>query len=473
MTPEEVLARLAADLDVLDRPRRRAAPRHQSVRATIDWSYELLGPADRDLFARLSIFPGTFDGAIAHAVAGHGTEPPSVTQDRLDALVATSMVVADRSGPATQYRVLETLRAYGRERLDAAGVTPQLEARFVDHVVAQVTDVIARGASGWSSDALADLRGLYDSCAGVIRWCLDHDDEPGRAFLLVAALWGIVHQAHTEDVGRLAEAVLARWPGTDDPLRADAAATAATCRYMLGDLQGAVALAESALREAEHSPFAPATLRRAIAQARRADGDAEGALEWFAATEVQARRLGMPAMAMEALSARAQVLADLGQCEEGLALVAAVHSEAVAAGAEVLMAWTRVIEGSILLRVDPTAARTCLQEGLDACLAIQHHAGSSVARRGLVIESLLDGRVHDAATSVLELLEGLLALGSTYELRMALDVASTVAAQSGRRGPAAGSRCNCARAPRREHHGQRGARAVPTRPAGRARSRHT
>src|SRR3546814_11433083 len=64
--------------------------------------------------------------------------------------------------------------------------------------------------------------------------CLAHD-EPDHAMLMGAALWGVIHQAHTEEIGDLAEQILLRWPDTTNPLLADVAATAATCRYMLAD----------------------------------------------------------------------------------------------------------------------------------------------------------------------------------------------------------------------------------------------
>src|SRR3546814_6623832 len=84
-----------------------------------------------------------------------------------------------------------------------------------------------------------------------------------------AALWGVIHQAHTEEIGDLAEQILPRWPDTTIPLLADVAATAATCRYMLGDDDSAIRLATEMLEAAERSPYAGATLRRAIAQAQR------------------------------------------------------------------------------------------------------------------------------------------------------------------------------------------------------------
>lgn len=442
MTPTEMLARLGGGLDVLDRPRRRGARRHQSLHAAIAWSYDLLEADRKRLFDRLSVFTGPFTAADAHVVAGEPDTMPTATQDLLDELVAASMVVADPTGDTTWYRELGTLRAFARGNLDRSGEADAITARLVDHVVDRVTGIILRGAATWAPDALSDLLAGYDTITGVVRWCTRHDDAPDRALLLVAALWGVVHQAHTEETGRLAEAVLARWPATDHELLADAHATAVTCRYMLGDLDGAVALAHEGLAVADRSPYAPVTLRRAIAQALRAGGDAGAGLAWFAEAAAAARDRGLIALAVEADAARAQILADVGHAEPGgiqaaMTLLDAARTEAAEAGAPVAVAWTAAIEGTILLRVDVDRAEAVLARALATCRDLRYAGGTSVALRSRVLAALCRGDVAAAAGRVLELLDDVLARGSTYELRMVLDVASPLLRLAGRDAAAA------------------------------------
>jgi predicted ATPase len=437
MTAAEILDRLGAGLGVLDRPRRRGARRHQSLQAAMSWSYDLLDDTERVLFDRLSAFAGPFTAADAHAVAGDPGATPSMTQDVLERLVAASMVVADTAGQVAWYRELDTLRAFARDRLAARGERDAVHARLVDHVVDRVAGIVERGAATWDPDALAELVALYDTVGTVLRWCIDHDATPDRALLLTAALWGVVHQAHTEETGALAEAVVARWTDAEHPLRADALATAATCRYMLGDTAGAVALARDGLATAEASPYAPATLRRAIAQALRAEGDTEGALAWFAEASAAARERGLTALAVEADTDRAQVRADLGDLDAALALVQQARAEAEAAGAPVATAWARAVEGSILLRVDVDRAEAMLGEALDACRALRYAGGLSVAQRSLGLAALRRGDLPAAAARLLELLDDLLRRGSTYELRAVFDAASAVLDRAGRRLPAA------------------------------------
>ena len=98
---------------------RGAPPRHQSLAAAVDWSYRLLSEAEQRLFARLSVFAGGFDADAAHGVCG--TRSIDDTLDLLIGLVDKSMVTVLATEGRTRYRVLESLRAYGRERLVAAG----------------------------------------------------------------------------------------------------------------------------------------------------------------------------------------------------------------------------------------------------------------------------------------------------------------------------------------------------------------
>ncbi|HEX6421675.1 MAG TPA: hypothetical protein VFZ77_24445 [Acidimicrobiales bacterium] len=431
-SPAEILARLEAGLDVLDRPRRRSARRHQSLRAAIAWSHDLLDDEERVLFARLAAFPGPFTAELAHEVAGAPGTALGNTQDLLERLVAASMVVADPVGHTTWYRLLGTLRAFALDQLEARGERRDTEARVVDYVVARVTRIIERGAATWSDAARSELVALYDNITAAVRWCTAHDADPGRALLLVAALWGVVHELHTEEIRSLAEQVLERWPDTDHPMRPDAVATAATGRYMAGDDAGAIAMAEAALAGAAASPFAPVTLRRAVAQARRATGDAEAGAEWFAATAREARRLGLAGFAVEADAARAQILADVGRLDEAVTLVHAARDEAVAVGSDVAASWARTVEGSILLRVDPTAAAEVLEEALAACRRLGYAAGTSVNLRSLALAELGRGDLAAAARRLLALLDDLLARGSTLELRAVCDVASAVLGRAGR-----------------------------------------
>jgi predicted ATPase len=112
---------LAARLDdrfaVLTKGRRTALPRHQTLRAAIDWSYELLAESEQHLLRLLSVFPAGFTLDAAIAIVGEPAEAEPTMVEGLANLVAKSLVVSDQSIPDRRWRLLETIRAYGLEKL--------------------------------------------------------------------------------------------------------------------------------------------------------------------------------------------------------------------------------------------------------------------------------------------------------------------------------------------------------------------
>jgi predicted ATPase len=135
MTPAELARRLERSFAVLAAGRRGALPHHQTLRATIDWSYQLLAEPEQRLLARLSVFAGgcTLDAAEA-VCSGEGINPDTVFE-LLASLVARSLVATEERGPETRYRLLETIRQYGEERLNEAGETERWRARHADYYV--------------------------------------------------------------------------------------------------------------------------------------------------------------------------------------------------------------------------------------------------------------------------------------------------------------------------------------------------
>jgi predicted ATPase/DNA-binding CsgD family transcriptional regulator/DNA-binding XRE family transcriptional regulator len=128
---EQIAARMEQAVHLLSRGARTAPRRHQTLRATIDWSYGLLGDRDRLLLNRLTVFAGGWTFDAAEAIAGSdGISPPEILE-LLGGLVDKSLVVAESADSAgtVRYRLLEMIRQYGREHLAESGELESVRAR--------------------------------------------------------------------------------------------------------------------------------------------------------------------------------------------------------------------------------------------------------------------------------------------------------------------------------------------------------
>ena len=129
MSPAELASALDRRFDLLAGGRRRAVKRQQTLRATIDWSYDLLDESQQRLLARLAVFAGGCTREAAEAICAGGPIEGRAVLGLLTDLVDRSLVVAERGGLDTRYRLLETIREYGEERLVEHGETDALRDR--------------------------------------------------------------------------------------------------------------------------------------------------------------------------------------------------------------------------------------------------------------------------------------------------------------------------------------------------------
>jgi len=219
-------ASLKDSFEVLTRGRRTALARHQTMRATLDWSYGVLSPAEQTLFRRLAVFNGGFSLEAAHAVAGDETSSPSSSHAALDEalanLVAKSLVTASFAGEAASYRLLETTRAYAFEQLAASGEADRIAARHADHYRGiferAEAEWEARPANEWLDDYAAHL----DNLRAALDWAFSGTGDGALAVALTATAVPLWFQLSLVDecLGRVARALatLDRLP-TQEPRR--------------------------------------------------------------------------------------------------------------------------------------------------------------------------------------------------------------------------------------------------------------
>jgi len=118
-------------LSLLTDGRRTAPARHQTLRATLDWSYGLLTEPERAVMRRLAVFGGDFTLDAATRVVGVGEVADAEVVRNLASLVAKSLVAADIRGPTARYRLLGTMRAYAMDKLTESGESEAIASRHV------------------------------------------------------------------------------------------------------------------------------------------------------------------------------------------------------------------------------------------------------------------------------------------------------------------------------------------------------
>lgn len=421
----------------LARRRFRGRPQHRSVAEVVDWSWRLLDDRERRAFERLGVFAGPFTSSLARPVVlgpeRDGDEAGPDWDDLLDGLVSASLVTVDRTVEPTRYRLLHPVRAVALDHLERSGEAVAVRSRLIDEIIARTLEIVRGGPRGWRPDNLHGLLDLYDNTAASIRWLLDNDDEPDRALVLVAALWGIVHNAHSTEIHGLGEAVLARWPDPAISRWSNAAATVATCRFLRGDTAGAIELAEAALPGAERSRSAPALLRRVMAQARRAQGDLDGAEAGFAEAARVAGEREAHGLTMEMEVDRGLALVEQGRIETGMERIEAQIGEADRRQAPINRVWAEAALAAARLRRSPRSpeAGAAVLDALTAAEEIGYPAGVSFGLRLRAEYELATDDLDATAATVVELLDILLERGGLDEMRYVLDLAAEVMRRRG------------------------------------------
>ena len=174
---EQVLSHLDDRFAVLTGGRRTALPRHRTLRAALDWSYELLPEPERRLLRRLSVFPAGFTLDAASAVMRDAGTGMSAVITGIANLVAKSLVTRDDATPAQRGRLLETIRAYALDKLAGSGEGDEVARRHA----AYYRNLLQGAEAEWESRPMAQLRADYgwqiDNVRAAIDWALAPDGD--------------------------------------------------------------------------------------------------------------------------------------------------------------------------------------------------------------------------------------------------------------------------------------------------------
>ena len=179
LTPEELSASLADELDALGSGPRDAPARQRTLRATIDWSHRLLTAREAEVFARFSIFSGGATIDAAEEVTG-------ADRSTLEALVEKQLL-SRRSPDRSRLVMLETVREYARERLEADPGAAEAHLRHCLHYLQFAEDARAQLDTPAEIDWLANVAAEIDNLRGALDWSL-HNGQPGLTLLIAALL---------------------------------------------------------------------------------------------------------------------------------------------------------------------------------------------------------------------------------------------------------------------------------------------
>ncbi|MGX9885520.1 ATP-binding protein [Streptomyces sp. NPDC002276] len=184
LTVEQTVDRLKDRFTLLTGGSRTARPQQRTLRALVDWSYELCSPGEQLLWNRLSVFVGGFGLDAAEHIGAGGTVAPHEVVDLLDRLVAQSVVLTTEHEGLPRYRMLETIRQYGRERLVETGDEQRVSRRHRDFYLALATRIADSWYGPGQEEALARLRAEHPN----LLMALDRADDPQATLELTAAL---------------------------------------------------------------------------------------------------------------------------------------------------------------------------------------------------------------------------------------------------------------------------------------------
>ncbi|WP_448611466.1 ATP-binding protein [Geodermatophilus sp. URMC 60] len=374
LTPAELLDRLDDRFGLLRRPGPAGPDRHRTLRATMEWSADLLGERERLLWARAAVFTGGFDLAAAAAVCA---DDGLLEEDLLDAiggLVDASLLTVVRNGTGSRFGMLETVRAFGRELLVASGEAAAVRRRHRDWCARLVADAAAEFLGPGQVAAFDRLAAVHAELAGAVEHCLRTPGEEAAGLATVADAWLYwAARGHLGEGRRWLDLLLRAVPAPG-PERARGLVVAGYLALVATDPETAVPLLEEGLRTAREldRPAVAALATQYLGQAALFRGDLPAADRLLRAAAAGHEAAGAPAGAF--------CWADVGV----VALLAGDLASADAAFGTSLAAaadpWTRshALWGQGLVRLaggDPAAATRLEEQALRLMRAVDDRSG--------------------------------------------------------------------------------------------------
>ena len=286
LTVEQIAARLNDHLGLLSGGSRAALPRHQTLRATLDWSYALLSEAERVLLARLSVFTGGCNLEAVESVCGGAGITQGAVLDLLTGLLDKSLLALEKLGPETyaRYRLQETVRQYALKRLEASGTFEKSRMRHRDYFLKLAEEAAPELAGAEQRKWLDRLETEHDNLRAALAWSAG-DALGAAASLQMAGALGqfwLVRGHYKEGRDFLEKALNEEAPAATQ-VRAKALHSAGMLAVNQSDFVSAQTLLEESLRIYQHLEDKPGIARTigSLGDITRNQGDLAAAKTQF------------------------------------------------------------------------------------------------------------------------------------------------------------------------------------------------
>lgn len=259
MAPQEIARRLDDQFQILQGNDRTALPRHRTLRGLIDWSHNTLRSNEQTLLRRLSVFAGGWTVEAAEAVCSGEDMPERETLALLASLVDQSLVVYEPCRDSHRYRLLETVRQYAMERLNAAGEAMQVRERHLEYYRRWVETVIPDFPSALVGSLAKRAEPELDNLRAALKWCASLPDRQKTGLELaihMGAFW--LTRSYLSEGRESIQTALDHCPGASPTLRARALGRLGFLAFWQTDYRSLERIADACWNAAEESGDEPA-----------------------------------------------------------------------------------------------------------------------------------------------------------------------------------------------------------------------
>lgn len=377
LSVEQIVARLDDAYRLLTGGSRSALPRQQTLRAAMDWSYYLLSAQEQALFRRLSVFAGSFSLEAAEAIcAGEPGEAYDVL-DLLSSLIDKSLVLVEQRSGEARYRLLETIRQYGQDKLQECAEAAQVRRSHRDWYARLAEQAEAETLEARQESVFDRLEAEHDNLRAALGWSLEQQEAETAAQIGAAIRLFWLLRGYMSEGRSFLERALAGL-SEKNAVRAKALNVAAILASLQDDYKTARTLVEESLAlsrqlaEKKQTGYALYILGRLA----RIEGNYAGAVTFFAESLALFRELGQKHDIALVLSGLGLTVLYLGEderatalCEQSLAISRALGDP------RGIASWLANLGLIMLARGDDQRAQELCEESLAIRKALGYKGG--------------------------------------------------------------------------------------------------